>query len=119
PRPGHSAAAPSPDCGGQSMHSPEAMHLSDERLQRFADGELDGPESNVVERHLAACAECRNTLDSIGRAAASYLEYHREMLKGRDPAPPRAWADLRSRLDQMEARSDAARRHPRARQWRD
>ncbi|MEO0079697.1 MAG: zf-HC2 domain-containing protein [candidate division WOR-3 bacterium] len=40
-------------------------HCSDEVLSRFLDGELDGVEYDWVERHLAECSWCRESLEEL------------------------------------------------------
>lgn len=71
-----------------------AGHLGEERLLRYADGEIVEAE---VRQHLEACAECARRLDEIERAVEDYREYH-AALKASDPAPPREWEDLRPRM---------------------
>jgi hypothetical protein len=73
------------------------MHVGDQRLQRFADGELEGANEEAVRRHIESCPVCARRLDEIGRAGAEYATYH-SALKASDPAPPRDWADLRPML---------------------
>ncbi len=92
--------------------SEQAMHVNDERLQRYADGELDGGGMETVRRHVAGCAQCRLRLDEMARAADAYLEYHRHALITRDPAPPRPWEDLRPAFERLNRSSSRA--HPRS-----
>jgi anti-sigma factor RsiW len=81
---------------------PPAPHVGAERLQLFADGEIDARDGAMVRRHVAACAECTARLDAIVLAGETYLAYHRGTLKAQDPAPPRPWEDLRPRLSTVE-----------------
>lgn len=69
-------------------------HLGDDRLQRFADGEIVEAE---VRQHVDACAECSRRLEEIELRNEEYAQYHAE-LKASDPAPPREWEDLRPRM---------------------
>ena len=48
-------------------HDPHDPHMDDEALNRFADGELPGPSSEVVRSHLRSCAACREEVEFIGR----------------------------------------------------
>jgi hypothetical protein len=91
------------------MKKPQAMHASEESLQRFSDGELGAGEADAIRRHVAACVECSVRLDAIGRASDTYLEYHRGTLKVQDPAPPRPWQDLRPVLSALNATTSRAR----------
>jgi hypothetical protein len=70
-------------------------HPGDERLQRFADGELAEAE---VRQHVGACAECAARLDEIARAGDAYGTWH-HAVKAHDPAPPSPWEDLRPRME--------------------
>jgi len=36
-----------------------------ERLQDWLDGDLEGPERAALERHLASCAHCQDTLEHL------------------------------------------------------
>ncbi|MGH7542920.1 MAG: anti-sigma factor family protein [Gemmatimonadota bacterium] len=47
-----------------------------ERLSAYLDGDLDGPDREAVERHLAGCRECSALLEDLGRVtrAAGALE---------------------------------------------
>ncbi len=49
------------------------LHLSDAQAQRLVDGMLSESEAPAVERHAAACAECRATVETY-RMLASALE---------------------------------------------
>ena len=46
-------------------HDPHDPHMDDEALNRFADGELPGPSSEVVRSHLRSCAACREEVEFI------------------------------------------------------
>jgi predicted anti-sigma-YlaC factor YlaD len=39
------------------------VHLTDEQLDDYADGLMDGAARSGVDAHLAACARCRSALD--------------------------------------------------------
>ncbi len=49
------------------------LHLTDAQAQRLVDGMLSAAEAPAVERHAAACAECRATVETY-RLLASALE---------------------------------------------
>src|SRR6266540_3368951 len=88
---------------------PQTLHPGEASLQRFADGELGPSDLAAIRGHLAACAECSVRLRSLTRAAALYLDDHRDTLKALDPAPPRSWEDLRPKLAAMPGSSSPAR----------
>ncbi len=50
-----------------------SLHLTDAQAQRLVDGMLSAAEAPAVERHAAACAECRATVETY-RLLASALE---------------------------------------------
>jgi anti-sigma factor RsiW len=49
------------------------LHLTDAQAQRLVDGMLSAAEAPAVERHAAACAECRATVETY-RMLATALE---------------------------------------------
>lgn len=68
-------------------------HMNTETLSAYADGELSAVAVGRVERHLADCSACRETLRKVRElvVAAHALP--------RDIAPPaEVWSDLRERV---------------------
>jgi len=61
------------------------------RLSEYLDGELEAGERAALEAHLAGCAECRRTLDELGRvvARAQSLGEHE---------PPDLWPGIAQRI---------------------
>ena len=79
------------------------VHVSQEELVRFADGELPSAQAAAIRDHLAGCWECRTRLHEMERAIAAFLRIHHETF---DPqltpiAGPRAL--LAARLCQAAA----------------
>src|SRR5262245_34939380 len=64
------------------------VHLSDEELSRFEDGEL--PQAG---RHLETCPQCAGRLQDLRTAVGVYAGY-RDTL--RIPPPPNPWRSLSS-----------------------
>ncbi len=64
-----------------------------ERLSAYLDGDLDAPDREAVERHLAVCRECSAVLEDLGRVtrAAGALE-------DREPATD-LWPGIAGRLE--------------------
>ena len=52
------------------MSARDEIHLSDEQLDDFADGMLDGAERSRAERHLASCERCRRALNDTREVLA-------------------------------------------------
>ncbi|HET8541496.1 MAG TPA: zf-HC2 domain-containing protein [Anaeromyxobacter sp.] len=47
------------------------LHLTDAQAQRLVDGTLSAAEAPAVERHAAACVECRATVETYRMLAAA------------------------------------------------
>jgi anti-sigma factor RsiW len=88
------------------------MHPSDTALNDFIDGTIGAPERLEIERHLAGCAACRQTVDDLREILRAIGE-----LEPRE-APVRAWSRLeraiRMEREDMgpEARGVASREGP-------
>jgi hypothetical protein len=54
-----------------------AVHLSDELLSTYLDGELPAGRAGAVEHHLASCAGCRARLDGMRRVVRSLTRLER------------------------------------------
>ena len=62
------------------------VHLTDEQLDDYADGLMDGAARSGVDAHLAACARCRSALDETrGLLATATRE------RAAVAAPPELW----------------------------
>lgn len=64
-----------------------------ERLSAYLDGDLDGPDREAVERHLAGCRECAAVLEDLGRLARAARG-----LEDRAPATD-LWPGIAGRLE--------------------
>ncbi len=71
-----------------------ASHVSDGKLMGFADREIGGDRASAIERHLHGCAACRTRLASLQSAAASYEQFHRQVLKPGLAVTPAKWPQL-------------------------
>lgn len=54
-----------------------AVHLSDELLSTYLDGELPAGRAGAVEHHLASCAGCQARLDGMRRVVRSLARLER------------------------------------------
>lgn len=68
-------------------------HIDLESLSAFTDGDLNAVSALRVERHVAACAECRRSLDRMRALVASARGLPREV-----SPPPEAWTAIRARI---------------------
>ncbi|NOT08878.1 MAG: hypothetical protein HOP28_11805, partial [Gemmatimonadales bacterium] len=64
------------------------VHVADEALA-YLEGDLPGPRREVVERHLATCAECRSAFEAVGLARHAIADW---------PADPPIPHDLATRV---------------------
>ena len=83
------------------------MHPNDTALNEYVDGSLGPAERPDVERHLAACAACRQTVDDLQEILRATGE-----LELREP-PVRAWSRLERAIRmEREHATPATRRLP-------
>jgi anti-sigma factor RsiW len=68
-------------------------------LSAYLDGELDAARRRMVEAHLATCAICRETLDTLRRGDDALA------VLAPTPAAPRLDHEFRRRLRRQSARS--------------
>lgn len=78
-------------------------HLNDEQLLRFADGEMTSREAEPVERHLAACWQCRTHLEDLTQTIGACVRYRKTLFDDCFPSPPAPWCDLHSRMSAVDA----------------
>ena len=68
------------------------VHLSDQELLLFADGELSLRRAHRVREHLAACWTCRGRLSELEGAILDFVHIHQSQVDARTPpaAGPRS-----------------------------
>ena len=78
------------------------IHLSDEKLLLFADGETSGRDAERIREHLAACWSCRLRMRELEDAVTEVARMHRQ---GAPPLPPPDGprALLKARLRELAA----------------
>lgn len=79
-----------------------SLHVDDERILRYADGELGPKDAARVRAHLESCWECRAELNNVQRAVGECVRY-RKALRDVLPAPPRPWQDLQPHFAEIDA----------------
>src|SRR5260370_21377787 len=78
------------------MASSDFIHLSDEQLAQFEDGELSRREAG----HIASCRECQDRLHDLRTGLAAYAEY-RDSIRGPSlPPAPKPWLGLHILIQQ-------------------
>lgn len=80
-----------------------SAHLDEERLLRYADGELPPREAGEARRHLEVCWACRVELERLQRAVSDCVEYRRKVLQPYLPPPPAPWRDLSTQFAEADA----------------
>ena len=78
-------------------------HLDDDQLLRYADGELTPRDAEPVERHLAACWQCRTHLDELTQTIGDCVRYRKTIFDDCFPSPPAPWCDIHSRMAEVDA----------------
>src|SRR6266700_402529 len=86
-----------------------SLHLSDEQLARFQDGELSGSEAG----HLESCSKCGGRLHDLRTAGKAYLEYEDSIRRPLLPPPPKPWPGLSI----LVARHEESHRQSAFRRW--
>jgi anti-sigma factor RsiW len=81
----------------------EETHLRDEQLVRAADRELTPAESPAAERHLAACASCRERGDAMAASVAGFARAYREAAKISAQPHDFARTRLKARLAEVQS----------------
>ncbi len=84
----------------------EGKHLTDEQLVRGVDLELTPKEAAEAQRHLGACASCRERRDAMAASIACLAKAYREA----SPTSPHAHTASRFRLKERLAEAQPARR---------
>ena len=82
-------------------------HPEEAALLRLIDGELAPAEAREIERHMAACPECRLEVEELRETLGDCRRYREEVLGTMLPAPPKPWAELRTGFARIDAGEDA------------
>src|SRR5260370_16097593 len=87
-------------------------HLTEERVLRLLDGELDKRQKEVVMRHLESCWACRRKREQFQEAMGRFVEFEEALTNTVVVPPPNGWSGFRLRL--REVSGGAAGRRERA-----
>ena len=88
------------------------VHLSQEELVRFADGELPSAQAADANDHLAACWECRSRLHEMEQAISDFVRIHHETFDPQLTSIEGPRRLLAARLRQLAASNRQARHSP-------
>src|SRR5262249_19047572 len=81
------------------------IHLSDEEVLAFVDGEVSVTRANQVRNHLAACWTCRSRLVELERTIGEFVRLHLDLEHSQVPPAAGPRALLKARLAEMRAES--------------
>lgn len=82
------------------------VHLRDEELLRFADGELASRRRARAREHLAACWDCRARMAELEKTIVSFVHLHHDSFDGRIPPASGPRSVLKARLDAARNSAD-------------
>ncbi|MGJ5815234.1 anti-sigma factor family protein [Paludibaculum fermentans] len=91
------------------MSNRMSVHVDEDQLLAFLDGELDERAARAVKAHLHECADCGVRLAGLRTASDGFAEWERQAVR---PAAVN-WPGLASRLDEV----DQEHARQRSRQW--
>ena len=76
------------------MSKPRMVHLEDEQLLRYADGESPARDAAAIRSHLEACWQCREQLEQLQNTVGECVRYRKNILQRHLPPPPAPWTDI-------------------------
>src|ERR1700730_13237781 len=76
------------------MSKPRIVHLEDEQLLRYADGEAPPRDAAAIRSHLEACWQCREQLEQMQNTVGDCVRYRKNILQRHLPPPPAPWTDI-------------------------
>ena len=79
------------------MHN-EHIHVSDQELLAFVDGELARSRNTYVHDHVASCWTCRTRISQIENTIAGFVQAHHDRLDPQIPPVAGSRALLKARL---------------------
>ena len=65
---------------------PSGLHISDQELLQFADGEISSRSSATVRAHLASCLDCRKRMSELEATMTEFVKLHRQGFDHRLPS---------------------------------
>jgi hypothetical protein len=86
-------------------------HVTEERLIRLLDGELDKRQKEVVMRHLESCWACRRRREQFQESMDRFVEFEEALINTPSAAPPREWNGFRSKLREVAECGATRREH--------
>jgi hypothetical protein len=85
----------------------KSLHLSDQELLLWADGEVSSRRAAEIQRHVSACWTCRARMAELERAIADFIHLYRGELDAKLPPVEGPRALLKARLAERAAATAA------------
>jgi hypothetical protein len=85
------------------MSKPRMVHLEDEQLLRYADGESSARDTAAIRSHLEACWQCREQLEQLQNTVGECVRYRKNILQRHLPPPPSPWTDIYRGFGEIDA----------------
>jgi hypothetical protein len=85
------------------MSKPPIVHLEDEQLLRYADGESPARDAAAIRSHLEACWQCREQLEQLQNTVGECVRYRKNILQRHLPPPPAPWTDIYRGFGEIDA----------------
>jgi hypothetical protein len=85
------------------MSKPQIVHLEDEQLLRYADGESPARDAAAIRCHLEACWQCREQLEQLQNTVSECVRYRKNILQQHLPSPPAPWTDIYRGFGEIDA----------------
>src|SRR5580700_9154299 len=85
------------------MTQPRMVHLEDEQLLRYVDGESPASDISGIRSHLEACWQCREQLEQLQNTVGECVRYRKNILQRHLPPPPAPWADIYRGFGEIDA----------------
>ena len=85
------------------MSKPRIVHLEDEQLLRYADGEAPARDAAAIRSHLEACWQCREQLEQLQNTVGECVRYRKNILQRHLPPPPAPWTDIYRGFGEIDA----------------
>jgi hypothetical protein len=80
-------------------------HAEFEQLLLLVDANAPTRATRSVRRHVAMCWKCRTRLEELQETVRDFARYHEKVVLPNLPGAPRAWPDLRRRMQEADESS--------------
>jgi hypothetical protein len=80
-------------------------HAEFEQLLLLVDASALTRATRSVRRHVATCWKCRTRLEELQETVREFARYHEKVVLPNLPPAPRAWPDLRRRMQETDESS--------------